>query len=282
MVETVKLLLVEDNPGDARYLKEILKDVRQVNFEIDQAERMTKTIVYLEQGKYDVILLDLGLPDSHGFETFEQVHNHSPGTPIVILSGNKDSRLAARAVESGAQDFQIKGEIEEKALVRSIRYAIKRQIIRDKMDLTNKSNARKTTSSQAVGLQASASLQPTEVDYSKALKERDVRNFTQLTKKYRELLTNAFTRPKCDARSDLSRVLQLFAKELGYLKSSSDDFLEIHASSLSSITQQNSDTNRVSQLMFLEVLGYLSSHYYYQLFDSSIVSGKLMEMQIEY
>jgi signal transduction histidine kinase len=75
----------------------------------------------------DVVLLDLSLPDSHGFETFERVHAAEPETPVVVLSGLDDEALAVRAVHDGAQDYLVKGQVDGPALFRSMRYAIERQ-----------------------------------------------------------------------------------------------------------------------------------------------------------
>lgn len=276
MSETIKLLLVEDNPGDARYIKEILKDVHRVDFAVEHAERMTKAIAYLDNDKFDVILLDLGLPDSHGFETFEQIHQHSPSLPVVILSGNKDGSLASRAVEAGAQDFQIKGEVDELTLARSIRYAIKRQVIRDKMEAlkTKTSNERDTVFTPKVN--------NAEIDTNQPLKQRDNNRFVLLTRKYKEILETAIKRSSFDSRDDIAKVLQLMAKELGMAKAQETDLLDLHANALNSIAFKDKDAHKISQLVYIELLACIISHYYYSLFDKKIVSGKVMELELEY
>jgi DNA-binding NarL/FixJ family response regulator len=75
----------------------------------------------------DVVLLDLTLPDSHGFDTFTMVHTHVPDVAIVVLSGLDDETLAVRAVQEGAQDYLVKGKVDGGAILRSMRYAIERQ-----------------------------------------------------------------------------------------------------------------------------------------------------------
>ena len=80
----------------------------------------------LSQDKFDIILVDLSLPDSHGFETFEKINTTWPEIPIIVLTGNDDDDLAGQAVKAGAQDYLVKGEFEHQLLIRSIRHALER------------------------------------------------------------------------------------------------------------------------------------------------------------
>lgn len=123
---TIQLLLVEDNPGDARLIREMLLDARgqQINFEL--AATMHEAADHLAKQPYDVILLDLSLPDSYGMETLIGMRNYAPDTAIVVLTGNDDQDLGLQAVQVGAQDYLAKGEVDSKLLVRSLRYAIER------------------------------------------------------------------------------------------------------------------------------------------------------------
>ena len=123
----MKILLVEDNPGDARLTKELLKEVRTEQFEIAHANRLSEAIYLLSLSQVDTILLDLGLPDSNGIDTFSKLHSSVPQTPIVILSGITDEAVALKTVQLGAQDYLIKGEINSNILHRVIRYAIERK-----------------------------------------------------------------------------------------------------------------------------------------------------------
>ncbi len=124
-----KILLIEDNPGDARLVREMLSDVDDptFSFDIECATKLSTGLEFLAQNKVHVILLDLSLPDSHGIDTFFQVYKQSPDTPIVVLSGFKDETLSIEAVKNGAQDYLVKGHVDGHLLKRSIRYAIERQ-----------------------------------------------------------------------------------------------------------------------------------------------------------
>ena len=125
----IRALVVEDNPGDARLIRETLRDSRADAARIDLtfAERLDAVLEKLDQHVFDVILLDLSLPDSQGFDTFSQVHAAAPDTPIVVLSGLDDEAIAMRAVHGGAQDYLVKGHADGHTLLRAIRYAIERE-----------------------------------------------------------------------------------------------------------------------------------------------------------
>ena len=127
MEKKVKVLLVEDNPGDVRLLRETLGEVTSIQFELTQVERLDEALEQLDHEHFDVILLDLSLPDVQGFDTFVQVHKQAPGVPIVVLTGFDDETLAVQAVREGAQDYLVKGQIDSNLLVRAMRYAIERQ-----------------------------------------------------------------------------------------------------------------------------------------------------------
>ncbi len=122
-----KLLLVEDNPGDARLIQEMLSEVETSKFEVTHEVSLNDALKRLSSGAFDVILLDLGLPDSHGLDTFTSVYAQAADVPIVVMSGFDDESFAIKAVRQGAQDYLVKGRIESSLLVRAIRYASERK-----------------------------------------------------------------------------------------------------------------------------------------------------------
>ncbi|MBD2465082.1 response regulator [Oscillatoria sp. FACHB-1407] len=124
---SIHVLLIEDNPGDARLLWELLLEVNSVKFELEQVDRLSQGIQRLQDNIFDVILLDLTLPDTQGFETFTKLHNCARNIPIVVITGLNDETIALSAVQEGAQDYLVKGQLTGDLLVRSIRYAIERK-----------------------------------------------------------------------------------------------------------------------------------------------------------
>jgi len=128
MPETaLTVLLIEDNPGDARLVKEALADLGHVELELEWAPRLADGLDRLGENQVDLVLLDLSLPDCNWKETLSIVHHRAPQVPIVVLTGIEDEGLAAGAVQQGAQDFVIKGDVDARTLERTMRYAIERQ-----------------------------------------------------------------------------------------------------------------------------------------------------------
>lgn len=131
MGKKFQVLLVEDNPGDVRLLREILGEVISTQFELVHVERLGEALEQLDQEHFDVVLLDLSLPDTQGFDTFVKVHKQAPGVPIMVLTGFDDETLAIRAVREGAQDYLVKGQIDSNLLVRAMHYAVERQRVEE-------------------------------------------------------------------------------------------------------------------------------------------------------
>jgi PAS domain S-box-containing protein len=126
----IKILLVEDHPGDVLLLQETLADPTLVKLEWVHIERIKTALDRLESEEFDVILLDLGLPDSNGLDTLLQLQAQVPLTPIVVLTGMTDENLALQAMQAGAQDYLVKGQGSgSDLLLRSIRYASERKPI---------------------------------------------------------------------------------------------------------------------------------------------------------
>lgn len=131
----IKVLLIEDNPGDARLIRELLSESTSHQFVFEHIDRLTKGLERLSKGNVDVVLLDLHLPDSQGIATFETAYKHAQNVPIVVLTGLSDAEVAVKAVHNGAQDYLVKGQVDSNLLVRAILYAIERkQIDRMKSD----------------------------------------------------------------------------------------------------------------------------------------------------
>ena len=124
--EQIKVLLVEDNVGDARLLRELLKEPKGSPFELVHVGRLSEALSSLRVEPFGVILLDLSLPDAQGLDTICRLRSHAANVPIVIMTGLDDEEFAVTAVEQGAQDYLIKGQVDGHLLARALRYAIQR------------------------------------------------------------------------------------------------------------------------------------------------------------
>ena len=125
-LDGIRVLLVEDNPGDARLFTELVRDTGAGQWSLVQVDRLSRALDRLSREPFDVMLLDLSLPDAEGLETLIRAHRAAPKIPIVVLTGHDDEALAVRAVRAGAQDYLVKGRLDGDLLVRSIRYASER------------------------------------------------------------------------------------------------------------------------------------------------------------
>ncbi len=122
----IKILLVEDNPADADLLQEFLEEADETQWSLVHVEKLKEGLHTLSEHQFDVVLLDLSLPDKQGLATVAHTHQAAPDLPIVVLTGLNDKVTALDALRQGAQDYLIKGKIDSFLLVRAIRYAIER------------------------------------------------------------------------------------------------------------------------------------------------------------
>ncbi|MDX8497470.1 diguanylate cyclase response regulator [Mesorhizobium sp. VK4C] len=122
----LNILLVEDNPGDARLIRELLSDGGTKAFMISTADRLAHSLEQIADQSFDLVLLDLFLPDSTGLDTLRRFQETAPDVPVIVLTGLNDEASAIQAVRAGAQDYLVKGQIDGQQIVRAIRYARER------------------------------------------------------------------------------------------------------------------------------------------------------------
>jgi diguanylate cyclase (GGDEF)-like protein/PAS domain S-box-containing protein len=125
------LLLVEDNAGDARLFREMLNEYGGHAAELTIVESMCDAEMHLAKNSSDMILLDLGLPDAQGLDAVRRARLAAPRVPLVVLTGMDDESLATSALQEGAQDYLIKGQIDPRGLLRALRYAVERKMMED-------------------------------------------------------------------------------------------------------------------------------------------------------
>ncbi len=123
----MRILLIEDNEDDVLTIREMLAEEKDATFDLELTDCLGKGLTRLAEGKIDLVLLDLSLPDSPGLETFDKVQTHVPDVPIVVLTGLDDETMANHAVRRGAQDYLVKGRLDSYLLSRAARYAVERK-----------------------------------------------------------------------------------------------------------------------------------------------------------
>ncbi|MCZ7582392.1 MAG: response regulator [Deltaproteobacteria bacterium] len=125
--------MIEDSEADARLMLELLKDVQGARFETDVVDRLAKGLERLAKGTYNVVMSDLHLPDSQGISTILNVRAQAEHIPVIVLTGMDDEEMAIRAMQEGAQDYLVKGQVDPNLVGRSIRYAIERKRIEEQL-----------------------------------------------------------------------------------------------------------------------------------------------------
>lgn len=124
--ELLRILLVEDNLGDVRLLREMFATEPPGSFEITHLPRLGLALNHLAKGGVDIVILDLGLPDGDGMDIVRRVRKLAPEVPVIVLTGWDDDAAVAEAMKEGVQDYLVKGQIETRALPRALRHAIER------------------------------------------------------------------------------------------------------------------------------------------------------------
>ena len=134
----VKILLIEDEPAQAWLIQNYLSSaVGQIQFEVDCTECLSNGLERLAERDIEALLLDLGLPDSAGIDTFKKVEKSFPDLPIVVLTGLEDESLGLQLVQEGAQDYLTKGQVTSTLLCRTLLYAIRRKRVEEELKIRN-------------------------------------------------------------------------------------------------------------------------------------------------
>lgn len=123
-VSYIKVLLIEDNPVHTRLIEKLLAKVSGNDFDVTSADRLSVGLENLAEGEFDVVLLDLVLPDSQELETLFRIKAEAPDLPVIILTATDDMTLATKAVEQGAQAYLVKAQINNTLLERTIDNAL--------------------------------------------------------------------------------------------------------------------------------------------------------------
>lgn len=135
--ETINILLIEDEQLAVEVLVQLLETTDKFIAKVDHAPTLLQGLSMLERGSYQIVLLDLNLPDSLGVDTVKEVHSKAPDIAIVVMTGTDDEETAVMSLHEGAQDFLVKGQYDLELLIRSIRYSLQRKYFQEELNATH-------------------------------------------------------------------------------------------------------------------------------------------------
>ncbi len=122
----IKILYVEDDMDHAVLIRELLEEIKNVHYKLTHVQRIDEALLEIDNEDYDIVLLDLSLPDEQGVNTVARVCEQAPDIPVVVISGTDDETMAIKALQKGADEYLVKGKVKNHSLSRILRYAIMR------------------------------------------------------------------------------------------------------------------------------------------------------------
>ena len=268
-----KVLLIEDNPINVRLIDRLLSQSENsslaegVSFELSFAETLAQGLEKLAQEKFDVVLLDLMLPDSKGLDTLVRLIEHSSQVPIVVQTANEDQSLVVKAFQLGAHGYLPKRNLDTNLLVYGIRLALERKMHALRQKEAKQEQDRQREMEWLEQLANSVKTGVTARMFgSEALRNSVPDVFEELVGHYGKLMDLALEQQTYKIEHNLSEMLQTLAEKLGVFKAGPRDVIDIHTFAL---RQKTEDTTLIKaeayvaegRLMVLELMGYLTSFY---------------------
>lgn len=261
------VLLIDDDAAERALFRERLKNVESDAFDFREAETLSDSLGLIQNEPVDLAILDLNLPDTEGLATLKSLYAAAPSVPIIVLTGLDDADLGLKAIQVGAQDFLVKGDLAPELIRRSVRYALERHKILMRLEAAEYENlqTRERLSLQrlAAAPQASTSARAFQVT---RLHDGAPLQFSDIVNEYGEMLENAVDQTVTQADLRVPLRLKHLAVRLGRLKVAPRDVVDIHLSALKARTVQMtgrkakaiSDEGRI---VLLELMGYLAGEY---------------------
>lgn len=228
----IRILLAEDNPTDFLLLKEALGHTSNVSFNISHVECLAECIEALQKERFDAVLIDLGLPDSTGLSTFQSLREYADHTVVVVLTALEDEDVGMKAVQMGAEDYLMKSEVRTSLLGRMIRYAIERTELRRKLEESRDREAHEREV-RSIERLATPATQVTAAMYAgSSLREGMPEEFVKIATRYSRVLDGSLERRVYKTEDKLSDHLLDLGNDLGLLRASARDVVEVHSTVL--------------------------------------------------
>lgn len=272
-----RILLVEDDRAFCVLLQELFLE-QSFECEVVLAPRLSIALERVQDDAetFDLILLDLGLPDSAGIDTFGKLHDAVrvrsqysavPSAPIMVLTGLDDPEVGLRTVQLGAQDYFVKKASNTIQLIRAVQFAIERTHASRQIEHEQHRNSQAREMQSIERLSAGPPTTVTAQLYSgQTLREIAEDEFTEIVREYGDVLAKRFDERVFKVRHDCDESLEVLGNRLGFLKASPRDVLEVHCIALKSRTDRTTMEKAAvfieeGRLAVLELMGYLAACY---------------------
>ncbi|HEY9682002.1 MAG TPA: response regulator [Oculatellaceae cyanobacterium] len=256
--EKLKILVVEDDSVDRELIRRTL-DGTSLMVSIKEVDSAGKAVGELKKNKYDIVLLDYGLPDNNALTVLKSLKNGTP-VPIIILTANVEKTSALEALREGAQDFLAKDQLSSDTLERSIRYSIERNQLLTELQISREREQRER---ELRAFQESV----TEFDTAPppAIKESAF-SFDQFVEDYGEIVSKAMEEMAFKTTDQVPGRLRILAEQLGELHAGPKDVIDVHSSAMRQLSKKMTKVkehalNNEGRIMLVHLMGYLSLYY---------------------
>lgn len=267
--KTIRVLLVEDNPTDILLMREACMDVADASFDVVSVERLADACDVLRQQHIDIVLLDLGLPDSQGVDTFLKLHAACPGAPVVVLTGLEDTKVGTRAMQNGAQDYLVKREIDPPLLGKAVRYAIERVKLQHSLDELKQREANRRNMESIEQMSAPLTTTVTARMYAgDPLRNSLPEEYRRAVEQYGAMIHEAMEVRTFKMRNSVPDKLRALGEHLGFLRASPRDVVEICTAALRDMVLDENPLRSATvmeegRLLLIELMGNLANYYRY-------------------
>lgn len=251
-----------------RFLNEVPGSATaDLEFQVDCCHNLEEAIAQLRAKHFDVLLLSLNAPDSQAMETLQSFQQQFPYLPIVVLTDSKDETLRVQCLQLGAQGYLVKDQIDSKLLVYSLRLAIEQK---RELEILQQNQLKRLQEQEILGLRHIADTAKTQITAKlfglSLLRESSPEIFQEIVQQYGELMDLSMEQRAYKVEHNISEQLRNMGEQLGFLKASPRDIVDIHTEVLKQKTQKSNPIKAQAyvsegRLMVLELMGYLASYY---------------------
>lgn len=266
----LNILLIEDNPGDVTLISEYLNEDTEYkkiypNLKLSHISTLEKAVKYLKKHSFDLILLDLNLPDSSGINTLKTLIKFIDDIPIIVLTGLDDFSLAKTSISNGAQDFLFKNKLGSELLIRTIISSIQRHIYTSLLPIKNSNSIKEINDLKKLALASKTSI-TADVYGIKPLHIYSPEKFSDLSAIYKKTIEIAVEKRVYKSEKNYSEQFGILTEELCNLRVSPKDIINIHTNALNDLIKKNTKKKSMlfieeSRFLLLEIMGHMIIFY---------------------